>query len=485
MSLQLARGVHRALERLRASLDTEARDWRLLSLVKDSSDYNSTLKSLGHDRCARARRHFERHSGQNKNILDALKKKGAEIFDPLSGGTFTSRKAIAHRKYHFLLFSSPSGPGILACVGSRPQALFYLDERLWIDIKPHKEDHHVLLRAFHTAASDLQRDFLRYLSDSRPPAVACIVGDERPTHFIRESLGGIQNFIDSGKDSDFWDSIDYLIVPTDNSFLITDELFEPPPTVKTVYLPMGDLNRFIATKNVFAHRLMRSGSHMTDSLRDRILLYADHSSPALEWPEVSKLMNRPGYVTVWFGVEIEKDRIQNQEEVLATLLSFLNSRFGDNVQLIIDGWSPNPLSINAKDRRIISSIRAFTRKVMNDCVIHYATIDSYTMPYRDKIRLASEIDFFVTMHGSAAIVPSLIRRKPGITYHSAWGMTIDHEVWTPTLYRTPTRDRTEDVVMGRWVPFDVDIPAFRATLDRLVADHAVAPRMPAAQTATG
>lgn len=475
MSLHLAKVLHKALRDLRKDLDADVRDWTALSLSPASEKHDATLAALGEEGCQEAIRQFARYPGHNLNVLKILRRKRVEFFDPLSGKAVVATKSQVFRKYHFHFFTGPSGPGFLMCIGSRPQAIFYLTPKTWIDIRNHNDDHYAVLAQCLATVARLSRTFYRYLSEPAGVEVACIVGDERPTHFIRESLGGLQDYVDKGQIAAFWDSIDYLIVPADNSFILTDELFAVPSHVKVIYAGMNDLNQIIAAKNLFTYRLMRSGSHMTDNLRERLTRYGDEASQALNWPEVAKIKGGDDYRTVWFSVEIEKGRLKNQKDVFAALLTTLKDRFGDKVRLIIDGWSPSPIYLTKKDERIMASIRHFSRDVMKETGIQFDVIEAFSMSYRDKIKLAGEIDFFVTMHGSAAIVPSLIRQKPGITYHSAWGMTIDHEVWTPTLYRTPTREQTAQPAVRQWAPFEVEIPAFRATLNRLIDDYGLTP----------
>lgn len=474
MSLHLAKALHKALRDLRVDLEEGARDWTALSLSRASANHEATLAMLGKDRCSEAVRHFARLSGSNLNVLKILEKKRLEFFDPLSGKAVIATKSQLFRKYQFHFFAGPTGPGFVMCIGSRPQTIFYLTRKTWIDIRNHNDDHYAVLKQCMATVARLSRTFYRYLSEPAGAQVACIVGDERPTHFIRESLGGLQDYMDKGQIAAFWNSIDYLIVPGDNSFILTDEIFDVPAHVKVIYAGMNDLNQIIAAKNLFTYRLMRSGSHMSDNLRERLIRYGDETSRSLDWPEVAKTKAGEGYRTVWFAVEIEKGRLKNQNDVFAALLTTLKDRLGDKVRLIIDGWSPSPICLTKKDERIMASIRQFSREVMKQSGIQFDVIEAFSMSYKDKIKLSGEIDFFVTMHGSAAIVPSLIRQKPGITYHSAWGMTIDHEVWTPTLYRTPTRDQTTQTAIRHWAPFEVDIPAFRATLNRLIDEHQLA-----------
>ncbi|MFN3815995.1 glycosyltransferase 61 family protein [Brevundimonas sp.] len=474
MSLLLAKGLHKAFQALVKDMEAGVRDWTALSIVPGTTNHAATLQMLGEQRLAEVVRQFARFPGHNLSVLKILTRKKVEFLDPLSGKITISTKSLIFRKYSYLFFTGPSGPGFIMCIGSKPYALFYLAKKIWVDIRNHNEDHYAVLSRCHTTAAKLERGFYRYLSEPGAREVGCIVGDERPTHFIRESMGGLQHYIEKGKMDAFWEALDYLIVPIDNSFILTDELFDPPPHVKVIYTNMSDLNRVVMAKNLFVYRLMRSGSHMTDSLRTRLVSYAEKASPAEDWPEVSKLTGREGYRTVWFSVEIEKGRLKNQEAVFSELLLALQDHFGSRVQLIIDGWSPSPIALNTKDYRIISTIRAFYRRAMKKCGVQFSVIESFSMSYREKIKLAAKIDFFVTMHGSAAIVPSLIKQKPGITYHSAWGMTIDHEVWVPTLYRTRTHDQAGHPAVGHWAPFDVDIPAFRDTLDRLIGDLSLA-----------
>jgi len=482
VSLQLAKGLHKAFQRLADDIEQGVRDWTALSVVPGTANHAATVQRLGEERCAEAARQFARFSGHNLNVLKLLARKRVDFLDPLSGKITTSTKSLVFRKYSFLFFTGASGPGFIMCIGSRPHTVFYLGLKTWVDIRNHNDDHYDVLALCHGTAARLQRGFFRYISEPAPREAACIVGDERPTHFIRESLGGLQDYIDKERMDSFWQSIDYLIVPIDNSFILTDELFDVPAHVKVIYTTMSDLNRVVMAKNLFAYRLMRSGSHMTESLRARIVNYAETASPALEWPEVAKFTSREGYKTVWFSVEIEKGRLKNQEAVLSALLLTLKENYGNQVQLIIDGWSPSPISINNKDHRIISTIRAFYKKTMKNCGVQFDVIEGFSMSYRDKIKLAGRIDFFVTMHGSAAIVPSLIRQKPGITYHSAWGMTIDHEVWVPTLYRARTHDQKTSTAARHWAPFEVDIPAFCDTLNGLIRD--LSPASPPAAPST-
>jgi hypothetical protein len=477
MSLHLAKALHKALRQLREDLEADVRDWTALSLSPASAAHEATRAMLGEDRLNEAVRQFARYPGHNLNVLKILRRKRVDFFDPLSGKVVTATKSQVFRKYHFHFFTGPSGPGFVMCIGSRPQAIFYLTRKTWIDIRNHNDDHYAVLRQCLATVARLNRTFYRYLSEPAGVEVACIVGDERPTHFIRESLGGLQDYVDKGEITAFWDAIDYLIVPADNSFILTDELFEVPSHVKVIYAGMNDLNQIIAAKNLFTYRLMRSGSYMTDNLRERLTRYGDEASPALNWPEVAKVKDGDEYRTAWFGVEIEKGRLKNQREVFASFLAVLRDRFGDKVRLIIDGWSPSPIFLTKKDERIMASIRQFSREMMRETGIQFDVIEAFNMSYRDKIKLAGQIDFFVTMHGSAAIVPSLIRQKPGITYHSAWGMTIDHEVWTPTLYRTPSREQPSKLEVRHWAPFEVEIPAFRETLNRLIDDHDMAPKV--------
>jgi len=181
-----------------------------------------------------------------------------------------------------------------------------------------------------------------------------------------------------------------------------------------------------------------------------------------------KVLNDAERVKVWFAVEVEKGRIQNQGEVFQELLAFLTDRYGEKFRLIVDGWSPMPLTVTGKDRKAANQIRSFLKEEIARSGVKVDTVEAFVLPYRDKLRVCAEVDFFVTMQGGAAIVPSLLRHKPGVTYHNPWGMNSETEVWTERLYKVPADEPYKPGVHNGRDPFEVDIPAFRRQLEELV-----------------
>ncbi|MFN4297764.1 MAG: hypothetical protein ACK4FB_13090 [Brevundimonas sp.] len=474
MSPRAIAALRKSIAVIRREMDAGERTWTAGSLAGDTGAAHVLDPYCNEEMRAKAIAFFGASAGSAIQIERNIRAGQLRVFDPINGKILASTKSLIFRKYQLFFFSFKDEPIILGCLGSKPMTLMYPSRRVMIDIVKNKEDPYNFVNAAVRLVRSCGLDFYRHLSVNRPSKTACVVGDERPTHYLLESLGALQKLEETDRLARFWKTLDYLIVPTDYAFIPADELFNVPSSVQVAYVPLADVNRLAIDRNLFVQRFMRSGHNMSESLRKRVVDYADRTSRALEWPDTRKALRHADHITVWFSVEIEKGRIQNQAEVFHELLSVLTARFDDRFRLIVDGWSPMPLSAAPKDKFIAGKVREFMREQMALAPQPVEVIEAFTLPYRDKLKLCGEADFFVSMQGAAALVPSGLRHKPGVTYHNTWGLSSELEVWTENLRRvTPRKEVRLDARSGGRDPFEVDISLFRTTVEALIDEEKI------------
>lgn len=466
---QAVSALRKALGARAQEMEAGKKDWIVAPLsLEGGAPSNSSGPMLDPANASKAVRFFNAKGGNTSYVERNIRDGCLTILEPFSACELHTIKTIVFRKYQFFFFAEKAEPVVLACVGSRPTSLIYPVRKTIIQLN-NKENPYNFISALLATIKPYGAAFYRYLSEDTASKTACIIGDERPTHYLRESLGSLQKLEDSGRLDAFWDQLDYLIIPIDYAFIPADELFPIPPSVKIVYVPLTELNRFIFDRNLFVQRLMRSGHYMTEELRDRIVNFADKDSRALAWSGNARIFSKPDITTVWFSVEIEKGRIQNQQEVFQSMIGRLAHRLGSNFRLVVDGWSPMPLFVSAKDKKIATQIRSFIRQQTVGAPVEFDVVHVSHLPYRDKIMLCRKSDFFVSMQGAAALVPSGICHKPGITYHNTWGLSSMTEVWPENLHQVKARKETLGPGQhpGR-ATFEVDIEAFETALDALL-----------------
>lgn len=378
-----------------------------------------------------------------------LHRGAVELLDPFSGLTFTTDRSLFCGRRSFFPAIVASELILVATIGHRPTTLYYLRRKIIVELRAYKDAHSAAIGDFMQAVQADWPGFLDYMlnAGARPTSTGLLIGEDRPTHFFREMIPALLWLHDSKRLSKLLQRIDLFIEVRDWTFIEMENVLPsilPRYSYKKLSADRAAVLDVTYKNNLFVFGFLRVDEYVTDHylevIRDAALGRVNFYGTA----SAGGIASKNGTLMVSFSVDAEKSRFKNQREIFKLYLEELHKLRGTKFVLLVDGWTPkrsavnSSLGLSSKDKLVISQIEKFVASVFSQMGWRpERVIPAYRMNYLDKIALYSDVAFFVSTQGTAALLPSLIWRRNGVTYHNPEAIDVDTEVYLPTLRKVP------------------------------------------------
>jgi hypothetical protein len=233
-----------------------------------------------------------------------------------------------------------------------------------------------------------------------------LVGDERPTHFLRQTMGfleleseRIRRFIERGGQ--------VRLLPR---MCFVDPLAVFPELRGGVRLTThGTLDGLqgIANGMRIMHRAFRGEQQSVEWARRWV---AGFNQPDRNAPQAFRVL---------VSLDVEKDRFVNQREALRWAIRFLDRlarRAGKPLEIMWDGWTIGPDAPLPRDLDIMDDIDALAADLVEGMAL--STISGYRMTIPEKLVEMRHCTLALSPQGTAALLPCRILRLPTVTYHA-------------------------------------------------------------------
>ena len=164
-------------------------------------------------------------------------------------------------------------------------------------------------------------------------------------------------------------------------------------------------------------RFNKENTQIVNLIRDfdRRLNMAVNKLPYISttYNEVLKL-KKEGYFVLWFGVSTDKRSLENQIELLNSLVVELKKYH--NICIVIDGWTVADSRRPLNPKLIESDINVL--KEIQSIVLDTEFISLIGVESAQKIAIAKLIDFHISSAGTGSLWPSRIAQKVGLMHIS-------------------------------------------------------------------
>lgn len=442
------RHVAGVLEELLTDLDGGAfmQCWRKLSLMDAGNEFWASNReawekaALFYNEIARDMKGFCLHS---------LLQGELRLADPLSGNMLVTSRSVFCGRWSFYPVIDGHEICLIATVGSWPKLIYYPQRRLVVALPGADNNPEAALADFARVARRNWPQLLDYLCCAASPSrVACMIGEERPTHFFREMIPALLWLRDTGQLSRLLSKIEYFLEVRDWTFAPMEDLL-PDLLASHSYAKLSadfDAVPEIAFRqNLFIFGFLRSGDYVSDAyLEDIRRMALGRTLPSELSPPRQGAGNSAAGACISFSVDSEKGRFRNQRAIFKCYLNELRVLLGTDFTLVVDGWTPPRTRFDqqavpiTRDQRIIARVEQFVESVFAQLGWRPdRVIPAYKACYIDKIALYSKVQFFVSTHGTAILPPSLIWRCSGVSYHNPDSIDIDSEAYLPALRKVP------------------------------------------------
>lgn len=373
----------------------------------------------------------------NQNILDSFSSKsyGKKVendnisflkFDQISIPAIFSEghASSVTSEFHFdrfrvQFFIENSDYCLMVSLGRIPLFAYSFTQNVAVFLSAYREKSFNILRSI--IVKMVENNFLSddlFSAPSQKDRRALVIADERPTHFLRQTMGFLDLYIDTHI-VPFLRLGGELFVVRDRCFVDPTDIYPQLNCGTIVYLN----DAVAALRNVPGLRLMRRvyrGETQSLTWANKILVGAQVNDSILK---------------VLIAVDAEKSRFLNQSACLSQVISYLHRKAVDSgrkLSISWDGWTVTPFGLGSLDKQMISRVEDTISSIEIDPTITSELL--FDLPVKEKINKISSCNIAITPHGTAALIPSRIVKIPTITYHVAESMLIKDDVDVDTYY---------------------------------------------------
>lgn len=319
-------------------------------------------------------------------------------------GAFRPITAECHfGRHHAMFFVDAGRPSIMVALARTLLFSIDLSTKTVTFLSRYREQTFTILRSL---LATLYRRGVAYEDVFSPPPPgagrALVIGDERPTHFLRQSMG----FLEARHDEvlSFLKSGGELWVVRDQAFVDPADIFPDLRAGKIVYTTVAEAFAAFDWGPRFMHRVYR---HTIDSMS-----WARGGFLG-ERPREENAASRP--LRLFVSIDAEKSRFLNQVECLSAVLARFAEAYGD-FEVVWDGWTLKPSAIDARDREMLGRIRETVALIEKPAALKAETA-AYETPLGEKLAQIAACDLAICPHGTAALLPSRGYSIPTVTYH--------------------------------------------------------------------
>ncbi len=338
---------------------------------------------------------------------------GRAIHSPLSGGEALILGSLPLAQYQVTPCLDGEKLILLIGIGYMPVGLLYPAENLFLVLTNYRLNMRqvlglVLADILHRALP--WRDWLRRAMTTGLRR-AYVIGDNRPSHFIRESLA----YLDAEEEA-------LLGFARKGGLLVqvTDWCAMDPYTVLPTLAPLDRLairsealTETLLLAGYDAHRVHRTGIHPnSDWLRRRL-------APRIESAAGAGAGRR---FRLAISLDAERERVVNAVEIFRFVLRKLGEACAEDgaaLEVVWDGWTVSG-EASARDREIIGRIKAMIAAITRDLPVTLAVQKRvFGRAALAKLPELASCDLVITTQGTGGVVASWLLRRPTIVYHVA------------------------------------------------------------------
>lgn len=374
----------------------------------------------------------------------------ARYHSPLDGAKLLSLGSIFGRRFDYHLLDGPH-LRILLTLGASAYAIYYPDRNVMVHLTAYEEHRAGILQPLVALLLGSWRGVEDWIAAADRSILkrSFVIADNRPAHFLTQTLG----FVDS-----CWPVVerfqaDENLVAVARDWCFVDPVKVFPALRKGPLLSArsDQLTQLCLDMRLSMQRVARVNAFKSVEWVKRVAPNTGEASA-----------DRP--FTAWIAIDAEKERFLNQVPALAALIDMLGQG-GRPLKIIWDGWTAIEGQWSEKDQRIVDRIDAITAEIAALASTPFEQDRIYGRTFEYKLSRTAHCDLALATHGTASIMPSIIRKVPTITYHVPKMLALtgyaEDETWFPVAQ--------EGIAMGPVLAKIDHEQAFTVTPDELIA----------------
>lgn len=357
------------------------------------------------------------NASQNDNFL---KFKALEIISPFTGKKIRLSSECSFGRFRLSFFEEDGFPCVIVWIGQKAIFCFDFLRKIAIDLYESKENLFAIIRdiIYYILINKIEYSTIfDFNADSKR---LFVIADERPTHFFRQTLGYIDINID--KIIPFIENGGGVLIIKDRCFIDPVKIFSEIKNSDFAYVSDKAASLSISKDVKYSRKFYRTTDESLNWL-NRIV--AKKSNDEVD-----------NFLIFHLCLDVEKNRFLNQIEVFREVFDFLkvfSTLKNKEIKIFVDGWSIKDFGISGKDKEIFEKIDHCFNEINKDFNFKYEEI--YSLDFVKKINKISISNFSICTHGTAALIPSKILKKPTITYHVKEVMLGEMEFDSGSSYR--------------------------------------------------
>lgn len=299
---------------------------------------------------------------------------------------------------------------VLLEVGREPIGMFYPAENLFLTLSRHPLGPRSSLNEFLQHFLAHPQPFADWVRRARGRGLTrvFVIGDNRPGHFIKQSLAYLD--IQEASLIAFAERGGLLAVVPDWCAIDPFAVIPALRKLDRLEIRSSRLTQTFVLGGYDAHRVYRLNTHREGSwLRRR--LGVGPARPA-----------RDGRFKVMLSIDAERERIINQADAFAFVLKTLSDACeadGSSLEVVWDGWTV-PEQPNERDLAVQARIEGMIGAILEKLDIRIARqARIFDRSALAKIPELEDCDLVLVTQGTGAVIPCWLLRRPTITYHAA------------------------------------------------------------------
>ncbi|MGZ8216584.1 hypothetical protein [Methylomagnum sp.] len=346
------------------------------------------------------------------------------LYSPLHDRELLILGGVLQHRFQILICCDESELSFLFLLGKNAYGIYYPSKNLFLNLDVYMEKNEGVLNAFLTWFLTRPREFAAWVTLARSGRLwrAFIIGDNRPGHYIRQSLA----YIDK--------NLDDLILPFIGKggliAIVRDWCFMDPLTIlpelnaaNLLLLTSKDAAESMLGLGLDVHRVYRHSTYKdSEWLRHRLEMSRLRELDKRRRLQVNEARpDKHHRFKLLISIDSEKQRVLNQVEVFRFVLQKLGlacREHGLQLEVVWDGWTVAH-DISPKDIQVIDNIERIIVDILHDFDMPLSQVQIYGRSAEAKIDEVQDCDLVIVTQGTGAVIPCWLLQRPTIIYHVA------------------------------------------------------------------
>lgn len=356
----------------------------------------------------------------NNDFL-AHKYSARRVYSPLHDSEKPILGGLLLRRFQVLVCCDESELFFLLMLGRISYAVYYPKKNLFVNLNAYMEDNKGILNLLLTWFLNSSREFAAWvmLAKSGRLKRAFIIGDNRPGHYIKESLAYIDRELDA-LILPFVNKGGLIAIVQDWCFIDSLSIFPELNSASLLFLKSKDAAANLLALALDVHRVYRYATHKDSAwLRHRLERSGVRKKNQQYLLKNDIDASEPDRFRVLISVDSEKNRIANQIEVFQFVLRKLGwacRQINLRLEVIWDGWTVAH-EPNQKDIDVIDNIQRVTAEILSGIDYKIFETKIFGLSAEAKIPFVEGCDLVMVTQGTGAVIPCWLLQRPTITYH--------------------------------------------------------------------